>query len=330
MCGIFGIYNFNASQLIKAQKSLNLLSHRGPDQAGEWYDALVYLGHKRLSIIDLSEKGRQPLTDNKAEIILSMNGEIYNFKKLKDELQKDYEFKSKSDSEVIIYGYKKWGLEKLLTKIDGMYAFLLYDKMNQELYAVRDKFGKKPLFYSQYKNQIIFSSEIKSLFEFDDKLRCFSKTGIMDWLYYRGNTSGITIYDKIYKLSAGSYIRLKNGAITKIKYYDIFNNINKSYSETDETDCLKQLEEKLDNAVSKRLISDVPVGIQLSGGIDSSLIAYFMRKHHTAEVHSFSIGFSNPDDQDFSEEKYATFVADKLGLTHHQINITQQDVLDEF
>ena len=330
MCGIFGIYNFNPNQLAKATRSLDLLTHRGPDQSGEWYNEKIYLGHKRLSIIDLSEKGKQPLTDNNSEIVLSMNGEIYNFQNLKNELQKDYEFKSKSDSEVIIYGYKKWGLSKLLTKIDGMYAFLLYDKTNQELYAVRDKFGKKPLFYAETNNQIIFSSEIKSIFEFDDELRSFSKTGIINWLYYRGNISGSTIYDKILNLAPGYYIKIKHGTINKIKYYDLIDNINNSISINEETNYLKQLEAKLDIAVSKRLISDVPVGIQLSGGIDSSLIAYFMRKHHTGKVHSFSIGFSHPDDQNFSEEKYATFVANKLGLTHHQINITQQNVLDEF
>lgn len=330
MCGIFGIYNFDFAKKDLATKSLYLLEHRGPDQWGEEIIDNIYLGSRRLSILDLSEKGRQPLTDLNRQVFLTYNGEIYNFRELKKELiEKNYSFKSNTDTEVILYGYIEWGLEKLLKKLDGMYAFLLYDSRDKTFYAVRDKFGKKPIFFFVYNNEYIFSSEIKAIFNYCEKAKVFSKEGIVDWLYNRGSRTGLTIYHNVRKVLPGTYLMIRDSSVYQKTFYDFFEIVSNSNNKTN-GNYIEEFENRLDVAVKKRLISDVPVGIQLSGGIDSSLISYFLRKNHSGKIHTFSIGFSNPDFKYFSEEKYSTLIARKLGLEHHQINIDQKDIVEHF
>lgn len=327
MCGIFGFTKFKNFQLQKARDSLNTLHHRGPDQYGEYFDENIYMGHKRLSIIDISNFGKQPMISEDKNIVMSINGEIYNFIQLKNELIKKYSFKSNSDSEVVLYGYIEWGIDRLLEKIDGMFAISIYDKRQNELYLVRDRFGKKPLFYTQKEGTIFYSSEIKAFFEFDDEFRVFSYDSIKDWIYHRGSYSKTTIFYNIFKLSPGEYIKIKNSKIVKQKrYYDILDHVsNETYSTN-----LQEISSYLDNAISKRLISDVPLGLQLSGGVDSSLVGYFIKNHKKEEVHSFSVGFLEDEYKRYSEEKYANYVAKKVGLTHHQCNITQLEVMENF
>ncbi len=327
MCGIFGVFQFRLDKLEKAREGVKALTHRGPDQHGEWYDNRIYLGHRRLSIIDLSENGRQPMIDNEQEVIICVNGEIYNYQILKTELIKKYPFKSQSDSEVLLYGYKEWGIEGLISRLDGMFAFALYDKDERTLFLCRDRYGKKPLFYTILDEQLIFASEIKSLFAFDSFLKIFSKDGIYDWMYHRGNNSKETIYHNIFQLSPGHYMKCNGSSQVLKKYYDLTDITGASvqYKNIPE-----ELDDLLNEAVRKRLISDVPVGLQLSGGVDSSIIANYIKRHHQGEFHSFSVGFSDKEDAAFSEEKYARLVADKLGLIHHQLNINKQDILSEY
>ena len=327
MCGIFGIFQFQSDKLELARKGLKSLSHRGPDQDGEWFTSDIYLGHRRLSIIDLSTNGRQPMVDNNYGVVLCINGEIYNYRSLKAELQKKYPFKSQSDSEVLLYGYKEWGIDGLISHLDGMFAFALYDQTEKSLFLCRDRYGKKPMYYTMSNRQLVFGSEIKALFAFDPSLKIFSKDGIYDWMYHRGNNSKGTIYHNINQLSPGHYMKCTVDELLLKKYYDL-------------TDCLESVPEYkdipgeldflLNNAVRKRLISDVPVGLQLSGGVDSSIIANYIKKLHYGEFHSFSIGFRDKADAGFSEEKYARFVADKLELVHHQINVNKQDIITHY
>ena len=157
MCGIFGYYGLSNDNLSRARKALNTLEHRGPNQWGDWYNSNVYIGHQRLSIIDLSEKATQPMQDKNS--VIAHNGEIYNFMDIRSRLKQKHNFKSSSDSEVLLHGYNEWGLEKLLDVIDGMYVFSIYDKKLNKLFLVRDRFGQKPLFYTSYDQKILFSSQ---------------------------------------------------------------------------------------------------------------------------------------------------------------------------
>lgn len=329
MCGIFGYTGFNKRELERARRSLNTLSHRGPDQWGEWYGDDIYIGHRRLSIIDLSENARQPMEDR--EVVIAVNGEIYNCNFLRKELEPMHEFRSLSDSEVILHGYKEWGIDKLLNKIDGMFAFCIYDKRTNRLFLVRDRFGKKPLFYTVTNNKIMFASEVKAFFEFDDNYRVFSDEGIKDWIYHRGSHSTRTIFYNINKIPPGWYFDINKSGMRKVKYYDILDHVETSnaseYSQYDSTEVVDEL---LAQAVQKRLMSDVPVGLQLSGGVDSSLVGYYMKKQHAGNLHTFSVGFQEARYQHYSEEEYARYAADKLGVTHHQLNITENDIVQSF
>ena len=326
MCGIFGYKGFNKTELARARKALNTLMHRGPDQWGDWFDEETYIGHRRLSIIDLSENAIQPFGDERA--VLAVNGEIYNFKELRKELEGKYIFKSLSDSEVLLHGYKEWGIDDLLKRIDGMYAFCIYDKKSRTLFLVRDRFGKKPLFYTENHGRFMFSSEIKAFFEFDDTLRVFSYRGIKDWIYHRGSHSSQTIFHSIQRLEPGCYLKINNSQIRKRKYYDVLDHIDNGHTGIKKD--LGLIEELLNKAVKKRLISDVPVGLQLSGGIDSSLIGYFLSLNHSGSMHTFNVGFKEPRYENYSEEKYAKLVANKYGFIHHQLNISIEDIAQNF
>ncbi|MFC1462234.1 asparagine synthase (glutamine-hydrolyzing) [Verrucomicrobiota bacterium] len=324
MCGIFGILGFEEGQIDRARKALHSLKPRGPDQWGEWYDSKTYLGHRRLSIIDLSEDGRQPMAAG--GVVIAVNGEIYNFVQLREQLSGEYEFRSESDSEVVLHGYREWGIDGLLRRLDGMYAMAIYDKAENQLYLVRDRYGKKPMYYSQANGRVLFASEIKAMLEFDDRLRVFSYDGIRRWIYHRGSHCSGTIFHNVHKLRPGTYLRAKGGKISETRYYDSLDESR----EWAEPDAVGRLEDLLDRAVAKRLVSDVPIGLQLSGGVDSSLIGHFLRRHHSGEMHTFSIGFGEPEYQQYSEEKYARFAADKLGFTHHQLNITMGDAVQAY
>ncbi len=327
MCGIFGIYKFEQDDLNKARSSVATLNHRGPDQKGDWWNPLVFLGHRRLSILDLSENGRQPMIDDEHEVVIVVNGEIYNFQELRTQLSKDYHFKSSSDSEVLLYGYKEWGIDDLIARLDGMFAFAVFDVIKKELFLCRDRYGKKPLFYAKSGRQVLFASEIKALFEFDPALKVFSKDGIHDWMYHRGNNSRETIYYDIFQVPPGDYLKIDSSGQKLIKYYDLTDHVSNSHTYSD---CFEELDFLINQAVKKRLISDVPVGLQLSGGVDSSIIANYAKNNHPGNFHSFSVGFSDLDDNSFSEEEYATFAANKMGLIHHQLNISKRDIVNEY
>ncbi|MDX1641482.1 MAG: asparagine synthase (glutamine-hydrolyzing) [Balneolaceae bacterium] len=326
MCGIFGVINYQEQEFEKAVDCLNTLNHRGPDQEGYYHSNNVFIGHKRLSIIDLSEDGKQPFVSKGEECILAVNGEIYNYLNLREELEDKYSFQSSSDSEVLLHGYLEWGLENLLKKIDGMYAFVLHDNRKNITYLIRDRFGKKPLFYTTFKDKILFGSEIKAILNYDDHLRTFDYEGIKNWIFYRGQHRRETIYHNIHQVLPSEFVQIKNNEITHHDYYNLLD----YYQSKKYTSSLDELSSLLDNAVKKRLMSDVPLGLQLSGGVDSSLIGHFLREHHNGEVHSFSVGFSNEKLKEFSEEKYARFAAEQKNLTHHQLNITKSDIHNEF
>ncbi len=321
MCGITGIIDYsnnlnNKDNILKMNKSI---IHRGPDQQGTYTARNIALGHVRLSIIDLSENGKQPMSDNTGEIQIVFNGEIYNFGEIKKDL-KEFDFKSKTDTEVIIYGYKKWGLENTLSKFNGMFAFCLWDNVKNEAYLVRDRFGKKPLYYTIYNNTVIFASEIKAILELDFIKRKVDKESLYYYLSFLSTPAPKTLFEGIYKVPAGYYLKIRRSGTELIKYFDINKDFNIDYSKKPCKELLDKIENQLQESVSLRQMSDVPQGVYLSGGVDSSLLVALNSKIKTDPINTFSITFN---DKSLDEEKYSDMVAKQYQTNHHK------ELLDE-
>lgn len=312
MCGIFGVIgqNFNI------EKNLDLISHRGPDDQGIFLDKKISLGFKRLSIIDLSERGRQPMTNEDSSVWIVFNGEIYNFVDLKKSLGK-HKFKSSTDTEVILHGYEEWGIEGLLEKINGMFAFCLYDSKKNKAYLVRDRIGKKPLYYYQSSGYIAFSSETKAFFKLDDFNFNLDEESFNLWLgfpYLIDEEK--TLIRKVRKVRPGTYLEIEtdNLQTVKKKYWSLKSQI----VETTLENAVNSLENLLIDSVKKRMVADVPVGILLSGGLDSSLITALARAGNKGELKTINISFENSA---IDESAYAKQVADHCKTTHINLKI---------
>ncbi len=317
MCGIIG---FNWNDLLRVKKLAALVNHRGPDQEGAYTDKNVSLGHKRLSIIDLSEKGKQPMSSSDQTIWITYNGEIFNFQEIKKELiSKGYKFKSKTDTEVIIEGYKEYGT-KILDKLNGQFAFCIYDKKKEQLFLARDRIGINPLYYYFDGNKFIFGSELKIIMGAGIKKE-INRFALNYYLMYGHTPRKQSILENTYKLEPGHFMifDLKN---KKIKKYTKYWGIHLTDEIKDEKLAKKIILEKLDESVKKRLIADVPVGAFLSGGLDSSAVVALMSKY-TKNLNTFSIKF---DYQDFDESKYAEIVSKKFETKHHVIKFSAKDV----
>ncbi|MCX7875230.1 MAG: asparagine synthase (glutamine-hydrolyzing) [Melioribacteraceae bacterium] len=325
MCGISGIIKKNNNVSIDDLKLMSdLLSQRGPDAEGFFIENNVGFAHRRLSVIDL-ETGDQPMFSDDNSIAIIYNGEIYNFLEIKDELIKlNCSFKTKSDTEVIIKGYQKFGIDLLLNKLEGMFAFALYDKTNELIFIARDKFGEKPLYYSIQNDKIIFSSELKALEPFIDK-KSISKEGLNFYLSLSYIPAPYTIYQTVEKLNPSSYLKIDNSfTINKIKYYNLIDKIiqkeNKSFEVSK-----SELKNLLFDSVKKRMISDVPLGCFLSGGIDSSIIACVMNEISDRPINTFSIGFK---EKEYDESNRAKIVADKIKSNHTIHYLSYNDIIE--
>lgn len=322
MCGIFGYSGPSADSKL-ARASLNTLKHRGPDQWAEWQNDHVYLGHRRLSIVDLSDHGRQPMTDG--QIYITVNGEIYNYPELKKELQHKYQFQSHSDSEILIHGYKEWGIEKLLKKIEGMYAFALYDSLGNKLYLARDRVGIKPLYYSQINGRIAWASELKALTHFhkSDELE-IDKTAVYDFLTYIYIPSPKSVYKQIRKLEPANYLKIDvvTGRLSQHRYWQL-DTRQKAIDLETAADKTRQL---INQAVKDQLMSDVPLGFFLSGGMDSSAVVAAATRA-AAKVHTYSIGF---DIKEHSETHFARLVAKRFGTKHLTRDLAVEQVSRDF
>ncbi len=323
MCGICG-FNWSEKEIIS--RINDTIKHRGPDGEGIYVDENVSLGHRRLAILDLSEKGKQPMSDKEGSIVITYNGEIYNFLELKEELKKKgYVFESNTDTEVIIYAYKEYGFD-CVKKFNGMWAFCIYDSSKNIFFLSRDRMGKKPLYYYLNNGLFIFCSEIKGILEFEEVKRKLNKNVLVDYLINSFTSGSETLISKINKLpSAYSMIFDLNTKETKIfKYWDIEKD-NIVYNDFDSS--AKKLHEILEDSVKKRLISDVPVGSFLSGGLDSSLVTALYSKFYDKEMYTFSVGF---DEEVENELNYANAVSEHLGTNHHEFFVTGDKVLKEF
>jgi asparagine synthase (glutamine-hydrolysing) len=317
MCGIAGYLSNDPSSVADLEMVKRMcanLTHRGPDDFGVFGAGPAVLGHRRLSIIDLSPEAAQPMKNENGSILLVVNGEIYNFQELREDLiVKGHRFTSSSDSEVILHLYEDIGLD-FLDKLRGMFSLAIWDKNRQELILARDRFGKKPLFYHQGKSGLVFSSELQSLvtskmFDLQPDLNA-----IDSYLALQYVPSPMSAYRNVCKLPPGHYIICQPGqeCIPK-KYYEL------SFARQDQRsfdDLALALREKIEESVKIRLVSDVPLGAFLSGGIDSSVVVAFMSKLSSQPVKTFSIGFPS---KDHSELEYARMVAKHFNCDHHDM-----------
>lgn len=326
MCGIIGAY-INKSNDLDVEK-FNIirdkLSYRGPDSGGTFNHNNIFLGHRRLSIIDL-DTGNQPMFDTKGETSIVFNGEIYNFLTIKEELKSlGVVFKTNSDTEVILEGYIAWGLEDCLKRLEGMYAFSIWDNKKNKLFVVRDKFGEKPLYYSKDDNGFYFASELKAVIPFLDKVK-ISKKALNLFFTLTYIPEPFSIYDNIFKLEAGFYIEISENEIKKIQYFDLLGKINKTSSVLDYNKTKDKLREMLFDSVESRMVSDVPLGAFLSGGVDSSIISAIMSKISSNPINTFSIGFR---EKEYDESERAELVAKHIKSNHHLYYVDHNDLLE--
>ena len=326
MCGICGIYNSKKGKRIDKgviKGMTNTLMHRGPEDSGIYIDDNIMLGHRRLKIIDLTKKGHQPMPDYKKEIYVVFNGEIYNFQEIKKELiKKGHTFYSHSDTEVIIYAYKEWGI-KCIERFNGMFAFGLYDKKNNKLYLVKDRLGVKPLFYTTFDKKIIFSSEIKAILKYPKFKKEPNWKAISSYLSYRHILGEETFFKNIYSVLPAHYLEIKEGRIKKVEYWDIPLIANKI--DMGKNFYIKKINELLTNSIKLRMVSDVPIGAYLSGGLDSSIIVALMSKLTNEYVKTYSIAFKQ---KEYNELKHAKLVANRYKTNHKEIFIDAEEYLE--
>lgn len=317
MCGICGIYGIKDEALVK--RMVSSLRHRGPDDSGIYTDDNISLGHARLSVIDLTERGRQPMSNEDGNIWLSVNGEIYNFMKLRAELEKKgHRFYSKADSEVIVHAYEEHGLD-FVNKLRGMFALALYDKRQNRLILARDPIGKKPLYYHFDGKLLIFASEIKAILEAGVN-REIDEVALYAYLAYQYSLGERTLFKDIKKLPAGNVLILEPAKLSIRRYWDIEENIGQA----SDNYFIEKLRALLEESVKLRMVADVPVGAFLSGGIDSAAVVALARQYAEDEFHTFSVGFET-----FSELEYAKIVSQHLNTVHHELLITADMVVQD-
>jgi asparagine synthase (glutamine-hydrolysing) len=323
MCGIVGKYNLKeAIHRENFNKMRDTLAHRGPNGADSFFSisSHIALGHRRLAIIDLSSTGTQPMHNEDNTLWLTANGEIYNYKNLKLELEKaGHKFYSNSDSEVILHGYEQWG-ENILNKLKGMFAFAIWDSNKEELFLARDRFGIKPLYYYFNNNTFVFGSELKSIVTDKDFIKTPNISSFSDFLVYRYVPSPKTIWENTFKIPPAHFVTFNWKQGLKIEEYWKLNIDNKIISIEEATEKINIL---LSNSVNEHINSDVQIGSFLSGGYDSSTLTYYLNKIDYP-TKTFSIGFENWDK---SEHKYAEIVSNIFN-TEHKSKILSNDIIN--
>ncbi len=329
MCGFCGFITFdkskNNSNILK--NITELIKHRGPNSKGYFIDNLnqIYLGHRRLSILDLSSRGNQPMIDSSKNYILGFNGEIYNHLELRKLFSNNYFWNSMSDTETLLMLLMKMGVKKTLEKIEGMFSFIYFDLKNKNFYIARDRFGEKPLYYGWSKNNFLFSSELKSITKNPHFEKIIDPKVLNLYLNLNYIPTPYSIYKNIFKLEPGSFQKYKifDNKVEQLEkniYWDLVDIKKKSYNNKFFLKNPKEtIQLSLEKSVKKQLISDVPIGSFLSGGIDSSLITSIMQKFSKNKINTFSIGF---EEDSYDESKYAKKVAEYIGTNHYSEILT--------
>ena len=319
MCGIAGFTRFHqpTGDIETLRNMGNAIIHRGPDAGGEYLDEHVGLCHRRLAIIDLSSAGNQPMVSKCGNYVIVFNGEIYNFQSLRQSLiQEGIQFSTETDTEVLLALYQQIG-EEVVSRINGMFAFAIWDKKQRSLFLARDRLGKKPLYFFQDKEHFIFGSELKALQQVSATPRALRADAIYDFFTYQYIPDPKTIFENIYKLEPGHTLFVDSNGIKKKQYWNLSFAKKANISETLISEQLLSL---VDQSVKERMVSDVPLGAFLSGGVDSSGVVGLMAKNSNSQVTTCSIGF---DSKKYDEVEFASKVANQFNTDHHEFTVKQ-------
>ncbi|MDP2709117.1 MAG: asparagine synthase (glutamine-hydrolyzing) [bacterium] len=317
MCGIVGFFGQGDQNDLK--RMVDRVVHRGPDERGFFFQPGVGLGHARLSILDLVQ-GQQPMVDQERGAAIVFNGEIYNFSQLRQELRnKSYNFKTNSDTEVILKAYAAFG-DEFLSRLDGMFAFALWDGRKKRLVLARDRLGKKPLYWSSQKNNLVFASEIKALKNYPYLNWQLDRRQLEKYFFYDYLPCPYTPWREVYKLEPAQYLIFENNKIKLSKYWQpSFKAVDYSLDEA-----RAELDNRLRQSVKERLVADVPLGIFLSGGLDSSAIAWYAAREAGRKIKTFSIDFN---ENTYGEGRYARLAAKSIGSDHQEFVLSAGDCL---
>jgi|TARA_B100001750_G_C15511810_1_gene604207 asparagine synthase (glutamine-hydrolysing) len=337
MCGIAGFLDHSRALGGRDMESITksmveTLRHRGPNHQGIWVDegCGLALGHQRLSIIDLSEAGNQPMISRNERYVMSYNGEIYNASEIGNELEKaGIKFRGYSDTEILIEAFNYWGVRDTLKKLIGMFAFALWDQKKRRLTLCRDRVGIKPLYWAEFGDLILFGSELKALKKHPGWGGQISKESLNDFFLYGYVPSPNTIFAKVHKLQPGTIVTIEHHKIPSIERYWSLGAIIQSHKDKKltitQTEVEERLEELLNDSVNKRLVSDVPLGILLSGGVDSSLVAALAQQNSEKTIKTFTIGMS---EESYNEAPYAKKIAQHLQTDHNELYLNPKDVIE--
>lgn len=332
MCGLAGAWHFKTASMPLAEigKAMaDRLSHRGPDSSGVWVDesAGLVLGHRRLSIVDLSPNGHQPMVSPSNQSVLIYNGEIYNAMELREALRSEGAvFRGNSDTEVILQACVFWGVERAVKKLIGMFAFAFWDQTERRLYLVRDRLGIKPLYWGLHQGILFFGSELKSFFAHPQWRATLNRDALVSYFRWGYVPAPLSIYQDIFKLKPGHLVIIDDQArVQEIAYWQLSAVVasgKQTLKKASETEIVVELETLLKDAVKRRMVADVPLGAFLSGGIDSSTIVALMQSQSHQPIKSFTIGF---EEAEFNEALCARAVAQHLGTDHQELVVRSQE-----
>lgn len=324
MCGFAGIKTKSEDKEILLSRMMNALIHRGPDAQGKYLEGEIAFGHRRLKVIDLSEQANQPMCNEDERIWIIFNGEIYNFIDLRRELEsKGHRFKSNSDTEVIVHSYEEWGTA-CLNKLRGMFAFGIWDATKEVLFLARDRFGIKPLYYYFKSGILIFASEVRAILASGSVTKKLCLEGLESYLDYGGLKEPLTVVEDIRSLMPGHYAVLNKDDLRILKYWDLLDINDQGYRHDLEPKHIREnLTYLLEETVKSHLVSDVPIGIFLSGGIDSSSLVS-LASGMTQELRSVSMIFG---EERFNEARYSRLIAEKYKTRHYEVSLTARSVL---
>jgi asparagine synthase (glutamine-hydrolysing) len=336
MCGIAGAFSFANSAFRVSEPYLirmrDAMAHRGPDGAGLFIssDRRLGLGHRRLAIIDLSECANQPMTNEDGTLWVVFNGEIYNHAEIRAELERlgGHRWKTDhSDTEVILHAFEQWGID-CVQKFRGMFAIGLWDSKQRQLWLIRDRIGVKPLYYSIHHGRITFASEIKALLADEDQQRSLNEDALYYYLSFNATPAPETLFSGIRKLPPGTWLRInEDGSVREFRYWDVWDH-TQPLTNVSDAEIAERILDELRTAVRLRKISDVPVGVFLSGGIDSSTNAALFSEGEGQPVRTFSIGYDKEYGSYPSELQYARKIARKVGAEHRELLLRESDLLD--